>query len=205
MVTEMKRSRRYRKRRRAEQEERTRERITEAAVELHGTVGPARTTVSGIAKRAGVQRATVYRHFPTVEAIFEACTAHYWSQHPLPDPSDWTAISDPGARVRRGLTDIYRLYGETESMLEKVSRDAPIVEPMAAPLDAFLAYVESAVQALLRGRPDRGAARRRVAAALRHAVAFPTWQSLIRAQGLDQAEAVALMASMVEAAGSAKA
>jgi hypothetical protein len=101
--------------------------------------------------------------------------------------------------VRRGLTDIYRLYGETESMLEKVSRDAPLVEPMAAALDAFLAYVESAVEALLRGRPERGAARRRVGAAIRHAVAFPTWQSLIRAQGLDLTELAGRQEELLEA------
>jgi AcrR family transcriptional regulator len=201
MTTEIRKSRPYRKRRRAEQEERTRERVTEAAVGLHGTVGPARTTVSGIAKRAGVQRATVYRHFPTEEAMFEACSAHYWSRHPLPDPSDWAAIADPGARLRRGLTEIYALYSETESMLEKTTRDAPLVKSMAGPVSAFRGYLESAVQALIRGRSERGKARQRVAAAIGHALAFPTWQSLIRAQGLDQAEAVALMAVMVEAAG----
>src|SRR5918992_2109604 len=91
------RRRRYRKRRRAEQEQRTRERITEAAVKLHGTVGPARTTVAGVAREAGVQRATVYRHFPDEESLFAACTAHYWAANPLPDLEAWSAIDDPAA------------------------------------------------------------------------------------------------------------
>src|SRR5215218_6552962 len=94
-------ARRYRKRRRAEQERRTRERITEAAVRLHGTVGPARTTVSGVAKEAGVQRATVYRHFPDEESLFAACSAHYWASNPMPNPDAWSSISEPGARLRQ--------------------------------------------------------------------------------------------------------
>jgi AcrR family transcriptional regulator len=204
MATEMRKTRPYRKRRRAEQEQRTRERITEAAVELHGSVGPARTTMSGIAERAGVQRATLYRHFPTEEAIFHACSSHFWQQHPPPDPAEWAAIGDPGERLRQALTDMYRLYGETEWMLEKTSRDAPQVPSMAAPVEAFRAYLQAATQVLVRGRPVRGAARRRVAAAIGHALSFPTWQSLTRVQGLEQSEAVALMEAMVVAAGAAK-
>src|SRR5687767_6704618 len=92
--------RRYRKRLRAEQEQRTRERITKAAVKLHGSVGPARTTVSGVAREAGVQRATVYRHFPDEASLFAACTAHYWAANPVPDPGAWSSISDPAGRLR---------------------------------------------------------------------------------------------------------
>ena len=197
-------SRRYRKRRRAELERRTRQRITEAAVRLHGTVGPARTTVSGIAKEAGVQRATVYRHFPSEEALFEACSAHYFASHPMPEPQDWAAIVDPGARLRRALGDLYRWYRSTEQMLERTRRDAPLVEAMAGRVVAFLAYIGTVAEAILQGRRERGAARRRVAAAVGHAVAFSTWQSLASEQGLEDDEAVALMAAMVEAAGRAR-
>ena len=100
------RVRRYRKRRRAEQEQRTRERITEATVRLHGSIGPAQTTVSGVAREAGVQRATVYRHFPDEEALFAACTAHYWARNPRPDPAGWSEIADPGVRLRRALGEM---------------------------------------------------------------------------------------------------
>src|SRR5919198_6303081 len=88
-------TRRYRKRLRAEQEQQTRQAITEAAVKLHGTVGPARTTVSAIAEEAGVQRATVYRHFPDEPSLFRACSGHYMAMHPPPDPSHWLEIADP--------------------------------------------------------------------------------------------------------------
>lgn len=193
-------ARTYRKRRRAEQERETRERITEAAVKLHGSVGPARTTVSGVAKEAGVQRATVYRHFPSEESLFAACSAHYWQANPLPDPAQWSAIADPAVRLRTALGELYALFGRTEGMLDKTVRDAPLVPAMAAASGAFLAYVEAVVDAIVAGRPERGKARRRVRSAVGHAVSFRTWQSLVRGQGLTDAEAVELMAAMVEAA-----
>jgi AcrR family transcriptional regulator len=90
----------YRKRRRAQLEAETRLRITEAAVDLHGSVGPARTTISAVADRAGVQRATVYRHFPDEKALFEACSSHWRAQHPRPDPALWAKIEDPEQRLR---------------------------------------------------------------------------------------------------------
>ena len=197
-------ARRYRKRRRAEQERQTRERITEAAVRLHGSVGPARTTVSGVAKEAGVQRATVYRHFPDEASLFAACSAHYWAGNPPPDPGAWSSISDPEARLRRALDEMYAFYGRTEGMLEKTSRDAPLVAAMARPVAAFRAYLEAVIATMVAGRPERGQARRRVIAAAGHAVSFPTWQSLVRQQGLDDAEAVAMMAALVESAGGAR-
>jgi len=197
-------ARRYRKRRRAEQERRTRERITEAAVRLHGTVGPARTTVSGVAKEAGVQRATVYRHFPDEVSLFAACTARYWATHPMPDLAAWSSISDSEARLRHALGEMYALYRRTEGMLEKTSRDAPLVAAMARPVEEFRGYLGAAAAAIIAGRPERGHARRRVQAAVGHAVSFPTWQSLVRQQGLEDAEAVAMMAALVESAGGAR-
>jgi AcrR family transcriptional regulator len=196
--------RRYQKRRRAEQEAETRERITRAAVKLHGSVGPAKTTFSGIAREAGVQRATVYRHFPDEAALFEACTAHYWARHPMPDPATWSAIEKPAERLRHALAEMYAFYDRTEGMLEKTSRDAPLVEAMAKPRAAFLGYLSTAAAAIVTGRPERGQARRRVQAAVGHAISFATWQSLVRQQGLDEGEAVALMSATVGAAGRAR-
>jgi AcrR family transcriptional regulator len=195
-------TRRYRKRLRAEQERRTRQAITEAAVKLHGTVGPARTTVSAIADEAGVQRATVYRHFPDEASLFAACSSHYASMHPPPDPSRWAEIRDPGSRLRRALSDLYRWWEETEDMMSLVLRDAPLVESMSAPVEAGRAYLDEVRRTLLRGRPERGKSRQRAFAAIGHAVAFSTWRSLAREQGLATPDAVELMAGFVEAAGS---
>jgi AcrR family transcriptional regulator len=197
-------ARRYRKRRRAEQERRTRERITEAAVRLHGTVGPARTNVSGVAKEAGVQRGTVYRHFPDEASLFAACSAHYWANNPMPDPGGWSSISDSETRLRHALGEMYAFFRRTEGMLEKTSRDAPLVEAMAKPAAAFRDYLNEAAAAITAGRPERGEARRRVQAAAGHAVSFSTWQSLVRRQGLEDAEAVAVMAALVGSAGGAR-
>jgi AcrR family transcriptional regulator len=192
--------RRYRKRRRAEQEQRTRQAITTAAVRLHGTVGPARTTVSAIAEEAGVQRATVYRHFPDEVALFAACSGHYMAMHPPPDPSRWVEIADPADRLREGLTAVYRWWDETEDMMSRVIRDAPLVEGMAEQTRARVAFFDGIAETLMRGRGLRGRRRARVAAAIHHALALSTWQSLVREGGLANEEAVELMVGMVERA-----
>jgi AcrR family transcriptional regulator len=185
--------RRYTKRRRAEREDETRRRITEATVELHGTVGPARTTVSAIAERAGVQRATVYRHFPDDRALFEACSTHWGARNPLPDTGRWARIADPDARLRAGLAELYAWYERTEYMLERTTRDAAVVEAMRAPVARAAEWLAAAVGLLAAGRDDDGPG---VRAAIGHAVAFDTWRSLVRRQGLAPAAAVDLMARL---------
>lgn len=192
--------RKYTKRRRAEQERRTRQRITEAAVELHGSIGPSRTTISAVAKQAGVQRATVYRYFPDEEALFAACSGHWAAMNPPPDPSAWRAITESGSRLSLALGELYAYYRRNEAMLENVTRDRPLVAAMAKPAAAMRAYYETVVEAIVAGRPERGHARRRVKAAVGHATSFATWQSLVREQGLDEDEAVPVVAAMVEAA-----
>jgi AcrR family transcriptional regulator len=189
--------RQYRKRRRAELEDETRLRITEAAVELHGSVGPARTTISAVAERAGVQRATVYRHFPDEEALFGACSSHWRSQHPLPDLSEWAAIADPDERLGIALTALYAWYERGEWMLEKTTRDATLVPAMRSAVESMGGWFAEAVATIVRGRPERGARRRRVEAAVGHAVSFATWRSLVRQQGLSESEAVDLMHGLI--------
>src|SRR4051794_32578859 len=98
--------RKYELKKRAEEMAATRMRITEAAIDLHGTIGPARTTVSAGAGRAGVRRPPVYRHFPTEQDLFGACSAHFTAQHPAPDPSEWRSLE-------QGLDELYRWYEGT--------------------------------------------------------------------------------------------
>jgi AcrR family transcriptional regulator len=197
--------RRYRKRRRAELEERTRKRITEAAMRLHRSVGPARTTVSAVAREAGVQRSTVYRHFPTDVELFGACSQHWLSLNPPPDPEAWSEIADPNERLRTALDELYRWYGWAEPMLVNVTRDAPLVPAMERPVREFGALLEEMQAALMSGRRERGSNRRRAAAAIALALAFSTWHSLAREAELGDGEAVALMSSTVEGAGPAPA
>jgi AcrR family transcriptional regulator len=185
----------YTKTRRAELEQQTRERITEAAVELHGSLGPARTTISAIAQRADVQRATVYRHFPDEGSLFAACSAHWRAQNEPPDLAAWAAIRDPAARLAVALAELYGWYGRTQQMLELLIRDLPVV-PAVQSQFRLPGYLDAAADVLLAGRRERGAARRRARAALGHAVAFQTWLSLVRQQRLTNAEAIRLMERM---------
>jgi AcrR family transcriptional regulator len=193
-------ARRYRKRRRAELEAQTRRRITEAAVKLHGTVGPARTTVKGVAEEAGVQRATVYRHFPDEESLFTACSAHWAQLNPPPDAEDWKAIRDPDERLRVALAELYGWYDWGEDMLVNIFRDASLVPAMQPAAAEFQTQFASYQPALMRGRPERGRHRAGVSAAIGHALVFPTWRSLIREQGMEQADAVELMVRLVGSA-----
>ena len=190
----------YRKRARAESEEETRRRITEALMTLHETVGPARTTVSSVAELAGVQRATVYRHFPDVEAQVEACSSHWLSLNAPPDPSPWLATEDPDRRLRMALDAMYAWYERTAPMVEKLYRDAPLVPAIATRMQARGAAMDQLAEQLVAGRSARGARRRRIRGAIGHALDFRTWTSLTRDQALSRDEAVELMSRLVAAA-----
>lgn len=183
----------YEKKRRAELEAETRRRITETAVELHGTLGPARTSISAIAERAGVRRSTVYRHFPDEVALIAACSAHWEAANPPPDIASWEAISDPRERLRASLEELYAFYSRTERMLENLHRDEVTMPVVRDAFSGFHGYLEAARDVLLRGRLERGRRRDETRAAIGHALAFTTWRSLTREQGLDDAQAVTLM------------
>lgn len=193
----------YRMTRRAELEAQTRLRITESAAALHEQVGPARTTVSAIAERAGVRRSTVYRHFPDEEAIFDACSAHFRTANPPPDPDEWSAIDDPAVRTETALRELYAFYGRTSAMYASLFRDEALVPIVRRRLSHFRAYLDSAADTLMKGRGLRGRAAQRTRAALGHAVSFATWRSLVDEQGVAEDDAVALMCRLVEDAGRA--
>jgi AcrR family transcriptional regulator len=188
-------SRRYRQTKRAAQQDETRLRITEATVDLHGTVGPARTTISAVAERAGVQRATVYRHFPDERTLFAACSAHWRAANPRPDPAAWAEIEDRDERTRRALGEIYAYYSQTEQMLSNLVRDEDHVDVLRPLLAAFWGYLDEVAASLA---PPR--ASKRVRVALRHAVDFHTWRSLTRDNGLSDRDAAELMAKLAEVA-----
>jgi AcrR family transcriptional regulator len=193
----------YRKTRRAEAEEQTRLRITESAVALHEELGPARTSISAVAEHAGVRRSTVYRHFPDDEALFDACSSHWRAANPPPDPGAWTAIADPAARTETALRELYAFYRRTEAMYTSLMRDEPLVPVLRRRLADFYGYLRAIEDVLMAGRGLRGRAARRTRAALGHALAFPTWRSLAREQGLGDADAVALMSVLVSGAETA--
>ncbi len=187
----------YRKVKRADEEQRTRARIVDAAEALHGSVGPANASISAIAARAGVTRATVYRHFPDDETLFLACSGQWLSRQTLPDPDAWAAITDPEQRLRDGLGDLYRYFRAGHGMLANIERDAAVVPDRVR--GARLARERRWRETLLRGLP--GTRRATVQAAVGHATAFGTWRSLCLDQGLSDRAAVRLMAAMTLAAG----
>ena len=155
-------ARRYELKERARRQEETRQRIVEATVALHEEVGPARTTVAEVARRAGVQRLTVYNHFPDDAALIGACSAHFLAGHPLPDPGPWTAVRDPAARLRQALEELYARHRATEAMTANVLRDAEIVPALGAIIAGGREAYEGAVtDILLAGRGVRGARKRR--------------------------------------------
>src|SRR5919109_3377589 len=180
---------------RAARQEQTRRRIVEAAVALHERIGPLATTVTAIADRAGVERLTVYRHFPDQETLHAACTAHYFALNPPPRPEDWSEIDDPEARLRHGLSELYAYWARTERMMSSVLRDHE-VDPERAGRGA-VAYIAGAKAALSKGWGVRGRRLARLDAAVGHAVHFLTWRSLVRNESLDSREAVDLVARLV--------
>jgi AcrR family transcriptional regulator len=190
-------------RKRAEQVDHTRQRIVEAAVHLHGTVGPAATTIAGIADQAGVTRLTVYRHFPDEEGLFLACSFHWMAQQVPPDPDAWAQLADPAERLHAGLADLYRYYRQGEVMLTRVYRDRQAMpEQLRQAVDRTERHYRDVLLEPFAGtRPQR----RRLRAVLGHAVSFWTWRSLSLEGGLSDREAVDAMAALAlaTAAGSA--
>jgi len=189
-------NRKYELKERARRQAQTRQRIVEAAVELHTSVGPARTTISGIAERAGVERHTVYAHFPDDRALFRACSEHWAGRHPMPDLETLAAIDDPVRRLRRALGEMYVWYESVEADLALFVRDASVVPANAEALGEMTADFSSLVDEISRGWPRR----KSVKAAIGHAFEFETWRSLVRRQGLSRTQAVDAMARLASSA-----
>ena len=190
----------YRMRRRAALEEQTRRRITESTVALHEELGPARTSISAIAKRAGVRRSTVYRHFPNEDALFDACSSYWLAANPPPDHRTWAAIEDPTERTKAAIRELYAFYRQTQAMYSSLFRDEPMVPAVQRRLDDFRRYLDSVADTLMTGRGLRGRTARQTRAAIGHALAFTTWHSLTNQQGLNDEDAVDLLFTLIEQA-----
>lgn len=184
----------YALRARAEAMDRTRARITRAAIELHGTIGPAATTMSAVAERAGVTRATLYRHFANENELFKACSAEWRSANPAPDPAKWEGIPEPYDRLEAALIALYGWYRSCEAMRANLLRDLAVLPPAIG--KNIESYPRTITDVLDAGWPHRSRLRR---AAIAHAVAFETWRSLAHA-GLTDTEAVRLIIGLVATA-----
>ena len=180
-------ARKYEQKQRAEQVEATRRRIVEATVDLHVARGPAATSIAEVARRAGVQRRTVYNHFPDDAALFAACSAHWRALHPAPDPASWTDL-------QQGLRELYEWYRETEPMTANALRDAEVLPSLRRVIESGFGTYMEAVRSVLANEAGRG---RRVEAAVGLVTDFHGWRSLAT---LGDDEAVELAAGLVELA-----
>jgi AcrR family transcriptional regulator len=192
--------RRYRLDERAKQQEATRRRIVEATAELHSEVGPAATTIRAIAERAGVQRLTVYRHFPDEKELFAACSALSDELYPAPDPALWSGIGQPGARAEAALGALYEYYAGDPRTLALVLRDAeglPALHEVLAPFREYLAWI---ADDLATAWEASGEPTRLIRAAAGFAVDFWSWRAL-GAQGLTPHECARLMSALIRVAG----
>ena len=192
----------YRQRARAENKAGTRQRIVESAVALHLERGPAQTSINAIAERAGVNRVTVYRHFPDTRTLLEACSEHSHRVSPPPDLSGWRQIEDPRERTAHGLEQLYDYFRRTEAGWANLLRDSelqPLVREMVE--QRRLRFLREARDTLLAAWPVRGGRRLLLRAVLGLAVDFRTWQTLVRSEELESRAAVSLMTRLVAAVG----
>jgi len=175
----------YEKRARAQHEQATRLRIVEAAIELHQELGPDRTSMADVAGRAGIGRATVYRHFQDLDELGWACSGLYFERHPLPDYEPWRAVPGGPARLQVALRDAYAYHRSTEPMMTRILglyRDDEALLP-------YYAHWKAATDLVVAGYEHGGRLRR---AAVGHALSFDCWRSLVRDHGLSDEEAVAV-------------
>ena len=183
-------------RKRADQMDGTRLRIVEATSRLHATVGPARTTIAGIAEQAGVTRLTVYKHFPDEADLYNACSTHWRSSQQLPDPVAWSKVADPFGRLRLGLSDTYRFYREGADMLLRIYRDMEVLpDELRRTIQERDDYFRDVLLEPFSDRRDDQTLR----ALIGHAVSFWTWHSLCRRNGLTEDAAVEAMVALVAA------
>lgn len=193
----------YRMKRRAESQEATRQRITESAVALHETRGPSQTTMAAVAEHAGVQRSTLYRHFPDEDALFEACSAHWYASHPPPDVERWREIADPQERLVKALTDLYGWYRGTGTMLDVLIRDEHLVPSVGQRFRGFHARLAAARDVLMQGRRHEGQKQVKVRALIGLSLKFETWRALCRDGDLAESEAIELLTTLVASATAA--
>ncbi|HET9230316.1 MAG TPA: TetR family transcriptional regulator [Vitreimonas sp.] len=185
-------ARNYTLKARAESQAETRQRIVEAAVELHSTIGPSATTVSTIAEKAGVQRNTFYAHFPDERSVLMACSGHALELDPIPDAQVWRAIADPAERLKVGLRAVYDWYERNESLTACILRDmehyAPVQEIMALRYAPGIAAWHDVLGEKLKAKQKP---------MLALALSYHTWRTLVREAGLKQADAVKAMVAAV--------
>lgn len=193
--------RRYRMSKRAKAVDETRDRIVAATLTLHMEKGVVATSHSDIADRAGVGAATVYRHFPSLDTLVEACGARVQEmvRAPLPAeaPAVFAGLVGRRARLERLVAELGDLYTRGAPAFVAAQRDRDRVPQ----LDASLRRLEAGVEALVREAVglDTPEPRLRLVIGL---ASLGTWQSMTRL-GVTPAEILQAMECALGEAGSA--
>ena len=195
----------YELKRRAERQHQTHQKIIETAVELHTTYGPEHTTITDIARRAGVERKTVYNHFPDEFSLLKACSAHHRALNPPPDPEPWKLIPDPEEQLRRALAEVYAFYRRNEQLLANVTRDAQANPNVRRVLEPRVKHQERMRDALAAGFLEQGGGgggegqqrHKLLQGALWMGLEFQTWHTLVRQQRFEDEEVIELMVGTV--------
>ena len=188
-------ARTYTLKRRAEAQAETRQRIVDAAVELHGELGPALTSMSAVAERAGVQRNTLYAHFPDERSLLLACSAESLERDPLPDAGEWRHVKKGEERLQAGLSAVYGWFERNAQLAGCVLRDAefhqPVQEIAALRYAPHFDLYEAILGVGLTARQH---------AVLRLALNYFAWRSLSRDGGLSRSATVDVMVKAILAA-----
>jgi len=194
----------YKLKKRAASLAETRRRIVAATVHLHQMRGAANTSISAIAELAGVERLTVYRHFPDERSLLKGCTSHYLDLNPPPNPDPWREIVDAGQRLHLGLSEIYAYHRRTEPMFARAARDLEENPILREVLENFFLRWDRMRDVLASAWESPGSKNPLIRALIGHAMTFQTWRSLVREQDLDDAQAVDLMTKVVHCIASSE-
>lgn len=184
--------RKYRKIKRAELQEQTRDRIVEATVALHEELGPANTSIKAVAERAGVQRVTVYRYFPDDVSLFQACTTHWLALNPPPDAAQWQDVQEAKEKTAVALLAFFEYYRRTETMWTGAYRDVEAVAALRDALQRFEEYIDNVRDVLLVPWGLKGKRKKQLSITMRHCLRFTSWQSL-KGEGLADKQIVDLV------------
>jgi AcrR family transcriptional regulator len=139
-----------------------REQVLVAALELLDERGMAGLTMSALAQRAGMSRATLYHYFSDVDAVLAAWVGEEIKRSLAALVSEATAIADPLARLEHVIDAQAQIFGsqhhrlnaehfESEAGAPAVRRE---VSNQMAPLRHLLAATVSEAQRSGTFRPD---------------------------------------------------
>jgi AcrR family transcriptional regulator len=168
---------------RAEQLEQTRQRIFEAVSDVLADDTVQELTIPLIARRARVAVRTVYRHFPTREALFDAWGD--WAgenlrlvMHSYPETLEGLREFTPG---------LFQSYDDNERLVRALLNSSAALELRRRTRRRRRRQAERALEGVTAGLSPE--ARRRAVAVIYLLISAPAWQAMREQSGLSGPEA----------------